>query len=185
MPTKRSVRVMRTNTPVAVGIGLVALDVVLTDDKDQQPRYFAGGTRGNVLTILRYLGWRSNPVARLSPGAAADCLLDDLKTLGGVYGFRHEAAGWEHTGHHSSHQARKQWRAVPFVFLAMPVLRSAPAWVQSSFEFSRPALVSKARACPYGAKKRPRLGRCWSSLPSSLRLCRLRCSSSSSRSLAG
>ena len=38
---------------------------------------------------------------------------------------------------------------------------------------------------PYGAKKRPRLGRCWSSLPSSLRLCRLRCSSSSSRSLAG
>ena len=29
------------------------------------------------------------------------------------------------------------------------------------------------------------LGRCWSSLPSSLRLCRLRCSSSSSRSLAG
>ena len=38
---------------------------------------------------------------------------------------------------------------------------------------------------PYGAKKRPRLGRCWSSPPSSLRLCRLRCSSSSSRSLAG
>ena len=37
----------------------------------------------------------------------------------------------------------------------------------------------------YGAKKRPRLGRCWSSLPSSLRLRRLRCSSSSSRSLAG
>ena len=37
----------------------------------------------------------------------------------------------------------------------------------------------------YGAKKRPRLGRCWSSLPSSLRLCRLRCSSSSSCSLAG
>ena len=37
----------------------------------------------------------------------------------------------------------------------------------------------------YGAKKRPRLGRCWSSLPSSVRLCRLRCSSSSSRSLAG
>ena len=40
-------------------------------------------------------------------------------------------------------------------------------------------------AMAYGAKQRPRLGRCWSSLPSSLRLCRLRCSSSSSRSLAG
>ena len=43
----------------------------------------------------------------------------------------------------------------------------------------------KVRVPAYGAKKRPRLGRCWSSLPSSLRLCRLRCSSSSSRSLAG
>ena len=41
------------------------------------------------------------------------------------------------------------------------------------------------RATSYGAKKRPRLGRCWSSLPSSLRLCRLRCSSSSSRRWLG
>ena len=50
--------------------------------------------------------------------------------------------------------------------------------------FMRPARVFHS-AIAYGAKKRPRLGRCWSSLPSSLRLCRLRCSSSSSRSLAG
>ena len=52
----------------------------------------------------------------------------------------------------------------------------------------RPAVrdtLPPADVTPYGAKKRPRLGRCWSSLPSSLRLCRLRCSSSSSRSLAG
>ena len=43
-----------------------------------------------------------------------------------------------------------------------------------------------SESTPYGAKSgRPRLGRCWSSPPSSLRLCRLRCSSSSSRSLAG
>ena len=46
-------------------------------------------------------------------------------------------------------------------------------------------VAAKYRVSAYGAKKRPRLGRCWSSLPSSLRLCRLRCSSSSSRSLAG
>ncbi len=48
-----------------------------------------------------------------------------------------------------------------------------------------PLPASSGMTTPYGAKKRPRLGRCWSSLPSSLRLCRLRCSSSSSRSLAG
>jgi sugar/nucleoside kinase (ribokinase family) len=82
MPTKGSVRVLPPNTPVAIGMGLVALDVILTDNKDQQPRYFAGGTCGNVLTILRYLGWRSNPIARLSPGAAADRVLDDLKAQG-------------------------------------------------------------------------------------------------------
>ena len=82
MPTKGSVRAIQTHTPVAIGMGLVALDVILTDGKDQQPRYFAGGTCGNVLTILRYLGWRSNPIARLSPGAAADCVLEDLKALG-------------------------------------------------------------------------------------------------------
>src|SRR5438445_3433097 len=82
MPTKGSVRVLQPNTPVAIGTGLVALDVILTDNKDQQPRYFAGGTCGNVLTILRYLGWRSNPIARLSPGAAADRVLNDLKAQG-------------------------------------------------------------------------------------------------------
>ena len=50
---------------------------------------------------------------------------------------------------------------------------------------ARSSVYVRRHATPYGAKKRPRLGRCWSSLPSSLRLCRLRCSSSSSRSLAG
>ena len=49
------------------------------------------------------------------------------------------------------------------------------------------AIVDMKRRNPRMVRKsgRPRLGRCWSSPPSSLRLCRLRCSSSSSRSLAG
>ena len=82
MSTRDSVRCVQPNTPSAVGMGLVALDVVLTDGKDLQPRYFAGGTCGNVLTILRYLGWRSSPIARLNAGAAADCVLEDLERLG-------------------------------------------------------------------------------------------------------
>ena len=56
--------------------------------------------------------------------------------------------------------------------------------LEDTHSFTSRHLHSDGRM-PYGAKKRPRLGRCWSSLPSSLRLCRLRCSSSSSRSLAG
>ncbi len=82
MPAKHPVRTIQSNTPVAIGIGLLALDVVLTDDRDRQPRYFGGGTCGNVLTILSYLGWRSNPIARLSPGTAADRVLDDLQRQG-------------------------------------------------------------------------------------------------------
>ena len=70
--------------------------------------------------------------------------------------------------------------------------KTAYKWIER-YEIGGPAeLVDRSRRpahcphrTPYGAKKRPRLGRCWSSLPSSLRLCRLRCSSSSSRSLAG
>ena len=46
------------------------------------PRYWAGGTCGNVLTALAYLGWRTLPVARLQPGAAADRIRQDLKAWG-------------------------------------------------------------------------------------------------------
>ena len=35
--------------PLAVGTGLVALDVVITEGSDQPARYWAGGTCGNVL----------------------------------------------------------------------------------------------------------------------------------------
>ncbi|MFO0901203.1 MAG: PfkB family carbohydrate kinase [Pirellulales bacterium] len=65
--------------PLAVGTGLVALDVVYPLDRDRPPRRYAGGTCGNTLTILSYLGWKSCPVSRLAPGPAADQLLKDLR----------------------------------------------------------------------------------------------------------
>src|SRR5262249_18014835 len=45
-------------------------------------RYWAGGTCGNVLIALSYLGWESMPVARLQAGAAAKRILHDLKKWG-------------------------------------------------------------------------------------------------------
>lgn len=68
--------------PLAVGTGLVALDVVLSESRPDNPRHWAGGTCGNVLTVLRYLGWRVAPVARLRDGEAATQLLADLRRWG-------------------------------------------------------------------------------------------------------
>ena len=68
--------------PEIVGMGLIALDVVISDAGDQEPRCFLGGTCGNVLTILRYLGWVAKPIARLDSGANADVILADLSKFG-------------------------------------------------------------------------------------------------------
>jgi sugar/nucleoside kinase (ribokinase family) len=68
--------------PLAVGTGLLALDDVRIDGDGRPPRRWAGGTCGNVLLVLSYLGWRAAPVARLQPGAAADMVLEDIERWG-------------------------------------------------------------------------------------------------------
>jgi sugar/nucleoside kinase (ribokinase family) len=70
------------NPPAVVGSGLLALDIVLSEVSGAPAGYWAGGTCGNVLTALRYLGWNSYPVARLRSGAAADRILADLRRWG-------------------------------------------------------------------------------------------------------
>lgn len=78
---------LRNKGPVAVGIGLIALDVVTTDRDGVKPRRWAGGTCGNVLAILAYLGWRSYPTAILGNDFAAELVLEDLKRFGVKIGF--------------------------------------------------------------------------------------------------
>lgn len=68
--------------PLVVGTGLVALDVVISKSQSGCPRFWAGGTCGNVLAILSYLGWKAAPVARLRNGEAATLLLADLRRWG-------------------------------------------------------------------------------------------------------
>ncbi len=72
---KPSSRILRTTI---AGTGLLALDVVFNIESKAHLDCFAGGTCGNVLTILSYLGWKSLPIARLSSGPAADYLIEDL-----------------------------------------------------------------------------------------------------------
>jgi sugar/nucleoside kinase (ribokinase family) len=66
--------------PVVVGTGLVALDVVIADDVKTDPILCVGGTCGNVLTALAYLGWDAYPIARLRSDAASKRIVEDLKS---------------------------------------------------------------------------------------------------------
>ncbi len=69
-----------------VGSGLIALDILV--DQDPADRYRAlGGSAGNVLAILAYLGWTSLPVARLGRDAAARHIEREFRQLGATTEF--------------------------------------------------------------------------------------------------
>ncbi len=65
-----------------IGTGLVALDVVHGLDPSCAPGLYAGGTCGNVLAALAYLGWASFPVARLASDFAGLRVAEDLSGFG-------------------------------------------------------------------------------------------------------
>jgi len=66
--------------PICVGAGLIALDVVMNGNPKVSLKVFAGGSCGNVITILSYLNWVTFPVARLKKNKAAKELLSDLRS---------------------------------------------------------------------------------------------------------
>ena len=82
MPSRSGSNQVRAQKPVAVGMGLVALDAVFSTNGHVAPQYYAGGTCGNVLMILSYLGWRSLPVSRLRSDRAGERLVQDLRHWG-------------------------------------------------------------------------------------------------------
>lgn len=66
-------------SPIVIGTGLITLDVILNKETDATPQVCAGGTCGNVLAILGYLGWNSYPIARLNNGTVAKRVIEDLR----------------------------------------------------------------------------------------------------------
>ncbi len=62
-----------------LGTGYVALDIVRSFNGEEAERRFAGGSCGNVLTILSFLGLNSAPIARIGQDLPGTHLLDDLK----------------------------------------------------------------------------------------------------------
>jgi len=71
---------MRSSSHTCVGTGLVTLDVIYANEK--KPRFLAGGSCGNVLTILSYLGWNSFPVSRLGKDPEGNRIIEDMKKWG-------------------------------------------------------------------------------------------------------
>lgn len=67
--------------PRIAGAGLVALDVVLGEGAHEAAT-FAGGTCGNVLAILSYLGWAASPIGQLGADVAGRKVMSDLRRWG-------------------------------------------------------------------------------------------------------
>jgi len=77
-----SEEVMNKQQPIIVGTGLIALDVIVDADAPSNMRILTGGTCGNVLSIMSYLGWASYPVARLNGDGASRQVRNDLARWG-------------------------------------------------------------------------------------------------------
>lgn len=70
-------------TKKVIGSGLVSLDILMRG-YEETVSYKVGGTCGNVLMILAYMGWDSYPVARLDKSEQSQMMLDDMQ-LNGVH----------------------------------------------------------------------------------------------------
>lgn len=50
---------------ICVGAGLISLDVLIWEGKRIPVSFYVGGTCGNVMMILSYMGWETYPISRL------------------------------------------------------------------------------------------------------------------------
>ncbi|MHB8085384.1 MAG: PfkB family carbohydrate kinase [Dehalococcoidia bacterium] len=67
--------------PRVIGAGVVVLDVILNNG-DTAPIFRAGGTCGNVLSGLSFLGWQSIAISRAGSDLAGDIMIHDLRNNG-------------------------------------------------------------------------------------------------------
>ena len=70
---------LETNKNIAAGAGLISLDVLIWDGQTIPVSYYVGGTCGNVMMILSYMGWETYPIARLDGTKDGLRVLDDMK----------------------------------------------------------------------------------------------------------
>lgn len=68
-----------SQSSICVGTGLITLDLVVSEEISIPFLVSAGGSCGNVMAILAYLGWESVPVARLKNDGPSAQIINDLK----------------------------------------------------------------------------------------------------------
>ena len=68
--------------PRIFGTGLIALDLVVGAAPETPVRCWTGGTCGNVLSILAWLGWDAYPIARMDGDAASERVRADMARWG-------------------------------------------------------------------------------------------------------
>lgn len=73
---------LETNINICLGAGLISLDVLIRDGANFPVSYYVGGTCGNVMMILSYMGWDAYPIARLDGTKDTTRLLADMKKHG-------------------------------------------------------------------------------------------------------
>ena len=61
-----------------IGTGFLALDIIVNGSTETPPKLQAGGSFGNVLTILSYLDFQTYPISRLADNKFSDLLLEDI-----------------------------------------------------------------------------------------------------------
>ena len=71
-----------SRSPKIYGTGLIALDIVLGHYPEDKAFEMAGGTCGNVLTILSYLGWKAFPISRLDSSSSSVKVSQDMAKWG-------------------------------------------------------------------------------------------------------
>jgi fructokinase len=67
---------------VVVGTGLIALDIVLDVNNKKAKFVSAGGSCGNVMSVLSILGWDAIPIAKLKKDPASSLILKEYKRTG-------------------------------------------------------------------------------------------------------
>ena len=95
--TVKETRDMKTvvEKPKIFGTGLITLDLIMGPNAESPVQSRAGGTCGNVLMALAYLGWEAFPIARMNDDPASRRVKADMKR----WGMRLKFSGCNPTSH--------------------------------------------------------------------------------------